>query len=173
MLNYIHLRLARRWGRPAVRRQVRLAKLLVGNMPPLPLAGLLYHGSGLGPGVLLLLRRARGHQSAQDMRIPSKAVPWLLGTILFGGVLAPALLMGGLTRTDGATASLLLNVEGVLTAVLAWSVFRENSDRQIVLGMVAIVAGGVLCPGIRAAPPSLQAPCSSLARACAGPSTTT
>ncbi len=52
--------------------------------------------------------------------------------------------MWGLTRTDGATASLLLNVEGVLTAVLAWLVFKENADRQIVLGMVAIVAGGVL-----------------------------
>jgi drug/metabolite transporter (DMT)-like permease len=35
-------------------------------------------------------------------------------------------------------------VEGVLTAVLAWVVFKENAGRQIVLGMVAIVAGGVL-----------------------------
>ncbi len=39
---------------------------------------------------------------------------------------------------------MLLNVEGVLTAVLAWIVFRENADRQIVLGMLATMAGGVL-----------------------------
>jgi drug/metabolite transporter (DMT)-like permease len=52
--------------------------------------------------------------------------------------------MWGLARTDGATASLLLNVEGVLTAVLAWLVFKENADRRIVLGMLAIVGGGVL-----------------------------
>jgi drug/metabolite transporter (DMT)-like permease len=120
------------------------AKLLVGELQPLLLAGLLYLGSGQGLGALLLLRRAKNPESAKDMRIPRRELPWLLGAILFGGVLGPALLMVGLTQTSGASASLLLNVEGVLTAVLAWVVFKENADRQIVLGMVAIVAGGVL-----------------------------
>ncbi|HWA39663.1 MAG TPA: EamA family transporter, partial [Burkholderiales bacterium] len=44
----------------------------------------------------------------------------------------------------GATASLLLNIEAVLTAAIAWVVFRENVDRRVFLGMMAIVAGGVL-----------------------------
>lgn len=52
--------------------------------------------------------------------------------------------MFGLTSTSGATTSLLLNLEAVLTAVIAWVVFRENADRRIVLGMMAIVAGGVV-----------------------------
>lgn len=52
--------------------------------------------------------------------------------------------MLGLTRTDGATASPLLNVEGVLTAVIAWLIFKENADRGIVLGMACIVAAGAL-----------------------------
>jgi drug/metabolite transporter (DMT)-like permease len=52
--------------------------------------------------------------------------------------------MFGLTRTSAATASLLLNLEAVLTAAIAWVVFRENTDRRIVLGMLAIVAGGVV-----------------------------
>lgn len=124
-----------------------MAKLLVGNMPPLLLAGLLYLGSGLGLGALLAGRflRARYRQEQYaPMRIPRAEVLWLLGAIVFGGVVGPALLMLGLTHTSGATASLLLNVEGVLTAVLAWVVFRENADRQIVLGMVAIIAGGAL-----------------------------
>lgn len=121
-----------------------LAKVLVGNMPPLLLAGLLYLGSGVGLGLLLLVRTAKSAETAKEMRIPSKEIPWLLGAILFGGVLGPAFLMWGLTQTDGAIAALLLNVEGVLTAVLAWVVFKENADRQIVLGMVAIVAGGAL-----------------------------
>jgi len=120
------------------------AKVLVGNMQPLLLAGLLYLGSGLGLGVLLLLRRARDAQAAEAMRISRKDVPWLLGAVVFGGVVAPTLLMWGLSQASGATASLLLNVEGVLTAVIAWIVFKENADRQIVIGMVAIVAGGVL-----------------------------
>jgi len=121
-----------------------LAKLLVGNMPPLLLAGLLYLGSGLGLGTLLLLRCLRDAAAAREMRIPRHDVAWLLGAIVFGGVLGPALLMWGLTKTDGASASLLLNVEGMLTAAIAWLVFKENADRRIVLGMVAIVAGGVL-----------------------------
>lgn len=121
-----------------------LAKLLVGNMPPLLLAGLLYVGSGIGLGALLLLRLSRDPSAARQMQVPRREVPWLLGAIVFGGVLGPALLMWGLTHSDAATASLLLNVEGVLTAVIAWMVFKENADRQIVLGMVAIVAGGVL-----------------------------
>jgi len=78
------------------------------------------------------------------MRIPRHDVTWLLGAIVFGGVLGPGLLMWGLTRIDGASASLLLNVEGMLTAAIAWLVFKENADRRIVLGMAAIVAGGVL-----------------------------
>lgn len=124
-----------------------LAKLLVGNMSALLLAGLLYIGSGFGLAALLAWRRLR-EKSKQDanrhLRIPTREWPWLLGAILFGGVLGPALLLVGLTQTGGASAALLLNVEGVLTAVIAWVVFKENADRQIVLGMVAIVAGGLL-----------------------------
>ncbi|WP_181956313.1 DMT family transporter [Ramlibacter lithotrophicus] len=121
-----------------------LAKLLVGSTPPLLLAGLLYLGSGLGLGLLLAVRAARGRTAAGAMRIPLAEVPWLAGAILFGGVLGPALLMLGLTQVGGAAASLLLNVEGVLTALIAWVVFKENADRRIVAGMVAIVAGGAL-----------------------------
>jgi drug/metabolite transporter (DMT)-like permease len=123
------------------------SKLLGGDVPALLLAGLLYLGSGLGLTLLLALRRVRERASGQaptHLEIPRKEITWLLGAIVFGGMLGPALLMLGLSQTSGASASLLLNVEGVLTAVIAWVVFKENADRQIVLGMVAIVAGGVL-----------------------------
>lgn len=124
-----------------------LAKLLVGEMPPLLLAGLLYLGSGVGLSLLLIVRSLRTDGSAANaafLCIPRIEVPWLLGAILFGGVIGPALLMLGLTRTSAASASLLLNVEGVLTAVLAWIVFKENADLRIVLGIIAIVTGGAL-----------------------------
>lgn len=115
------------------------AKLLVGNEAPVMLAGLLYLGSGIG---LTLIRsiRDRGWQSPN---LATPEWPWLLGAILFGGVLGPVALLVGLSHTTGATASLLLNLEAVLTAVIAWTVFRENADKRIVLGMVAIVLSGV------------------------------
>lgn len=117
-----------------------LAKLLGMNVPPMFLAGLLYLGSGIG---LAIVRFARD-RGWQRTGLTAREWPWLLGAILFGGVLAPVALMFGLTRTAGASASLLLNLESVLTAVLAWLVFKENADRRIVIGMLAIVLGGVV-----------------------------
>lgn len=117
-----------------------VAKLLVGALSPVLLGGLLYLGSGLGLGVARLLRD-RGWQSAGLAR---SDWPWLLGAIFFGGVLGPVALLFGLTQVSGATASLLLNLEAVLTAAIAWLVFQENAGRRVVLGMAAIVAGGVV-----------------------------
>uniref|UniRef100_UPI001356A82F DMT family transporter n=1 Tax=Cellulomonas citrea TaxID=1909423 RepID=UPI001356A82F len=69
---------------------------------------------------------------------------WLVGAVAAGGVAGPVLLMAGLSSMPASGASLLLNAEGVLTAVLAWVVFREPADRRVVLGMLAIVAGAVV-----------------------------
>lgn len=116
------------------------AKLLIGNLSPVLLGGLLYLGSGLGLGVVRLVRD-RGWTPSGLAR---GEWPWLLGAILFGGVVGPVALLVGLTHTSGSTASLLLNLEAVLTALIAWLAFKENADRRIVLGMAAIVAGGVV-----------------------------
>ena len=117
-----------------------LAKSLVGEVAPVLLGGLLYLGSGIGLSVIRLIRdrgwAASGMQPGQW--------PWLAGAICFGGVLGPVALMFGLTRTSASTASLLLNLESVLTAVLAWIAFKENADRRVLVGMLAIVAGSLL-----------------------------
>jgi len=136
-----------------------LAKLLTASMPPLLLAGLLYLGSGFGLGLLLILRRIRerqGNHVVTRLHITRIEMPWLLGAIVAGGMLGPALFMLGLDQTGAASASLLLNLEGMLTALLAWLVFRENADSRIVVGMVAIALGGVLLswqPGAAALSP--------------------
>lgn len=125
-----------------------LAKVFVGTISPLALAGLLYLGSGIGLALWLILRR-------QAVTVARRDIAWLAGAIIAGGIVGPALLMYGLARTDAASASLLLNLEAVLTAALAWVVFRENVDRRIVAGMAAIVAGGVVlawqAPDVRGA----------------------
>ena len=120
-----------------------LAKLLLGGVSPVLLAGLLYLGSGVGLSLVRLARRQR-ISAAGEAALPRSQWGWLAGAVFFGGALGPALLMLGLQSTQAATASLLLNMEGVFTALLAWFVFRENFDRRIALGMVAIVAGGLL-----------------------------
>ncbi|MFD2340916.1 DMT family transporter [Clavibacter tessellarius] len=114
------------------------AKLLLDSVSPWLLAGLLYTGSGIGLGLIRVVRRSPRVRLARGERLP------LAGAILFGGILGPLLLLVGLVGMPASGASLLLNAEGVATAVLAWVVFRENADRRIVLGMLAIVAGAVL-----------------------------
>ncbi|WP_109211635.1 MULTISPECIES: DMT family transporter [Microbacterium] len=115
-----------------------LAKLLLGDVSPWMLAGLLYCGSGVGLTIFRLVRRAERVHLGRAEVLP------LAGAILAGGVAAPVLLMLGLSHMPASGASLLLNAEGVFTAVLAWMVFRENVDRRVALGMLAIVAGAVI-----------------------------
>jgi drug/metabolite transporter (DMT)-like permease len=100
------------------------------------------------------------------MPIPRRDVPWLAGAIAFGGVLGPVLLMVGLRTTPGAAASLLLNLEGVFTAALAWFVFRENYDRRIAAGMLLIVAGGVVLSWQPGQPFSVSTGALAVAGAC-------
>jgi drug/metabolite transporter (DMT)-like permease len=122
-----------------------LAKTLLGSLSPFMVAGLFYLGSGVGLAIGILIQRLRRttDERQNESRIHVSEVAWLLGAIAAGGVAGPALLMLGLSTTPAATSFLLLNFEGVFTAVIAWVVFRENVDLQIFLGMVAIVAGGV------------------------------
>ncbi|MEP6729015.1 MAG: DMT family transporter [bacterium] len=117
------------------------AKLLLGQTTPQLLAGLLYLGSGVG---LLAVWLWRKRSVSREAPLARADAPWLAGAIVFGGVLGPLLLMVGLSRTAASGASLLLNLEGVFTALLAWFVFRENVDRRIALGMLCILAGGVV-----------------------------
>lgn len=119
-----------------------LAKILLASVNPLMLAALLYLGSGLGLAMVRVLQFKRRREPAVLPK--GEQWFWLGGAVLAGGVVGPVLLMLGLSGYNAAPASLLLNSEGVLTALLAWFVFKENFDRRIALGMLAIVAGGVV-----------------------------
>lgn len=116
------------------------AKVLTGRADPWMVAGLLYLGSGVGLGVYRLGRRLAGHQPGETPIRPHD-VPWLAAAILAGGVVGPVLLMFGLATGSAAASALLLNVEGIFTALLAWFIFREHFDARIAMGMAAIAFG--------------------------------
>ncbi|MBV8633724.1 MAG: DMT family transporter [Burkholderiaceae bacterium] len=115
-----------------------LAKLLLADISPWMLAGLLYLGSGLGLTLYRLLTKA------ESTRLSRREAIWFAGAVASGGIVAPVLLMLGLNAMPASGASLLLNAEGVFTALLAWFAFKENFDTRIALGMMAIVAGAVV-----------------------------
>lgn len=116
------------------------AKALLDVADPAMLAGLLYCGAGIGTALLRRLTPVASGEAA----LGRADVPWLAGAIAAGGVAGPLLLMLGLAHTEASAASLMLTLEGVATALLAWFVFHENFDRRIALGMACLVAGALV-----------------------------
>ena len=126
-----------------------LAKLLLGGIPPVALAGLLYAGAFLGLAVYrgaagCARRRSRSQGSAGEAPLEKRDLPWLAGAILSGGIGAPILLMLGLSRVTGFAGSLLLNFEAAATALIAVFLFRENAGRRVWAAIALMTAGGVL-----------------------------
>ncbi|WP_224364628.1 DMT family transporter [Hyalangium versicolor] len=122
-----------------------MAKLLLPSSTPLVLASLLYLGGGLGLTCLEALRRMSPTGGSQrEARLGSKDVPLLLGVILCGGILGPVLMLTGLARLTGVTASLMLNLEGPFTILLALLVFGEHLGRAGALSAVSIMTGAMV-----------------------------
>jgi drug/metabolite transporter (DMT)-like permease len=118
------------------------AKTFLHTVNPIMLAGLLYVGAGVGTAVVRGIRSlVLAPPGTGEVDLTRNDVPWLAGAIAAGGVVGPILLMIGLTRTTASAASLLLTLEGVATALIAWFIFKENFDRRTALGMACLVAG--------------------------------
>lgn len=120
-----------------------LAKLLLGDIRPWTLAGLLYLGSGLGLFLVRLVGASFGW-ARSEAPLRRADLPWLGAAILAGGVIGPVLLMIGLSDTAAASASLLLNLEGVFTLAIAWVIFHENVDWRVGTGAGAILLAALL-----------------------------
>jgi drug/metabolite transporter (DMT)-like permease len=118
-----------------------LAKLLQADITPGLLAGLLYFGSGAGLGLLKLALRLVRH--TPEPALQASDAPWLAGAVASGGIAAPLLLMWGLAGASASGVSLLLNLEGMLTALVAALVFKEA-----VAGRIWLAAGLMLAAGL-------------------------
>ena len=120
------------------------AKIFLNKTSPLLLASLFYAGSGLGLCLLLFARKLFRKTHSDAQKILPKDITWLAGSIIFGGIFAPILMMFGVSLIPASNASLLLNSEAVFTTALAWFVFRENFDWRIMIGMLFIIAANIL-----------------------------
>lgn len=119
-----------------------LAKLLLGAVSPVVLAGLLYLGSGVGLALMWLARGAR--QGLREAPLAARDWGWLAGAIFCGGVVAPVLLLWGLAGSGAAETSLLLNFEGVVTILVAAVLFREAVGGRVWLAAFVMLSGGIV-----------------------------
>lgn len=123
-----------------------LAKLLLGELPPLALAGLLYLGSGLGLLAVRVLGPlfVKAAPGAKETSLSGPDHVWLAGAVIAGGVIAPVLLMWGLSGTGASEASLLLNLEGVITTLVAAVLFREAVGGRVWAAAALMLAGATV-----------------------------
>jgi drug/metabolite transporter (DMT)-like permease len=118
-----------------------LAKIILRDVSPQMLAGLLYLGSGLG--LIAISLRDVKHFAASFRNLPAAETRAFFGAVLLGGIAGPLLLMSGLRNTPGSIASLLLNMEGPFTVLLATLLFGEKYGPRLVFGFVLILGGGL------------------------------
>jgi drug/metabolite transporter (DMT)-like permease len=116
-----------------------LAKRLLGEVAPQLLAGILYLGAGLSLHAWRVVRPA-----TREAALRWKDAGALAGIIVAGGVLGPLLMLTGLSRISGVTASLLLNLEAPFTIAIAVLVFREHLGRYGFAAITFILAGACL-----------------------------
>ena len=120
------------------------AKILLGEVEPVTLAGLLYLGSGLALLLLFLVRRLFVRQFHNEAGLEKSDFKWLVGAVLAGGVAAPIMQLFGLRGTPGSTASLLLNFETVATTLIAALVFREHISKRAWRAILLITLASIL-----------------------------
>ncbi len=121
-----------------------LAKLLLGSVEPIVLAGFLYLGSGLGVLIVKILQRVSNAPQPTETRITRPDWKWLAGAVLSGGVAAPIVLLFSLRQTPASTASLLLNFESVATTFIAAIVFKEAVSRRALWVVFSITLASIL-----------------------------
>jgi drug/metabolite transporter (DMT)-like permease len=114
-----------------------LVQKLGEGLGPFTTAALLYAGAGI---VGALLRQ----KAEKEARVLRSDFPRLLAVALFGAVIGPVALAWGLQRTTGTGASLMLTLEALFTALLAWRLYGETMDRRVWVAMLLLLAGGVL-----------------------------
>jgi len=121
-----------------------LAKLLVKDIPPVALAGLLYLGVFAGLSLYSFVRRKRTTDPDKKVAmLERKDFPWIAGAVIIGGIIGPISMMMGLTLVSGFSASLLLNLEGLATAMIAIFFFKENAGKRFWLALVCMTIAGV------------------------------
>lgn len=108
---------------------IPLSKTLLQHVGSTMMAALLYLGAGAGMLIYQLVRQASGH-AARKEPLTRKELPYTVAMILLD-ILAPILLMTGISQTDAANVSLLNNFEIVATSVIALVVFREVISQRL------------------------------------------
>ncbi len=119
---------------------VPCSKLLLSNISPVLMAGLLYIGAGLGIGFLYLFKIKKEDKA---LRLCKSDLPFTLGMIVLD-IIAPIFLMLGIKYGSSANASLLGNFEIVATSIIALIIFKEKVSWRLWLAIFFITLSSII-----------------------------
>ncbi|WP_238883455.1 DMT family transporter [Clostridium sp. YIM B02551] len=120
------------------------AKILLGDVAPVPLAAFLYLGSGIGLFIYQTIMFRGKNEDLKEAPLSQKDILWLIGAVVFGGVMAPIISMTSLKVTPASTASLLLNFEGIATTLIAVMFFKEGITKRMWIAILCITSASIL-----------------------------
>jgi drug/metabolite transporter (DMT)-like permease len=118
-----------------------VSKVMLQTVSPLMVASFLYIGAGIGMGAMMLLREKRGRTTEE--RLHRSDLPYTVSMVVLD-ILAPILLMFGLTTCSAANTSLLNNFEIVATALFALFMFHERVSRKLWLAIAFVTVASIL-----------------------------
>ena len=104
---------------------------------PFTTAALLYGGAAL---VAAVMRQP----ATREAQLRRGDLPRLVAMASMGAAVGPVALAWGLQRTSGSSASLMLTLEAVFTALLAWRWYGETLDRRVIVAVALLLVGGVV-----------------------------
>jgi len=117
------------------------SKLALSHLNSFQLAGLLYLGAALTflPSVL--------NHGTREVFVHAKGAKkkYILGIVVFGGLLGPLFLMLALQTANSMSVSIWLNLELAATAILGVLLFKDHLGRYAVIGVaLTLIAGMVI-----------------------------
>jgi drug/metabolite transporter (DMT)-like permease len=123
-----------------------ISKILLNNLNPFLLAGLLYLGGAIGLSPLLLKKRnLKNEKSTIRILIEFKRERMkIIGSVIFGGILGPLLLLFGLLNVKAGSVSIWLNFELVATAILGRLFFNDTLERNAITGIICMIGAGIV-----------------------------
>ncbi|MBE5950783.1 MAG: DMT family transporter [Lachnospiraceae bacterium] len=119
---------------------IPLSKLLLEHVETTMMAAFLYLGAGIGMFFYCAIGDLMGTRKKKE-RLTKDELPYTIAMVVLD-IIAPILLMIGITKTNSANVSLLNNFEIVATSLIALFIFKEVISKKLwlAIGLVTIAS---------------------------------
>ena len=121
---------------------IPLSKLLLKHVGTTMMAGFLYFGAGIGLIVLTNIMKFVGISKKQEP-LTKKELPYTIAMVILD-IIAPILLMFGISMTNSANVSLLNNFEIVATSIIALVIFKEIISKKLWIAIFFVTMASII-----------------------------